>query len=418
MTTAERTITNIAKAARAASNPVAVLEDETRAGVLLALAEKLDANRERVLAANDEDMNEAEKNGIDSPKRKRLRLTDNSIDQLISGLNQIANAPDPVGQVTREQTLENGLHVQRQRTPLGVIAMIYEARPGVTVDAFALCFRSGNACILKGGREASRSNAILAELIRDTLTEHGVNADAMQSICDISRDEVRTMLSLSDEIDLVIPRGGENLIRFVDEHARMPTVLHYKGVCHIYVDKDADLDQAVEIITTAKTSNPATCNTVECLLIHEAIAEQLSTKLAPRLDEEGIELRGDETIRAIIPSARPATDDDWGAEYLDLILAARSVESIGDAIAHIERFGSDHTEAILTRDQHTADDFCRRVRSSCVLVNASTRFNDGFQLGLGAELGISTSRVHAYGPMGLEGLTIERWVVRGDGQTR
>ena len=240
----------------------------------------------------------------------------------------------------------------------------------------------------------------------------------MQSICDISRDEVRTMLSMSDEIDLVIPRGGENLIRFVDEHARMPTVLHYKGVCHIYVDKDADLDQAVEIITTAKTSNPATCNTVECLLIHESIAEQLSTRLAPRIDEAGIELRADETIRALIPSSRPASDDDWGAEYLDLILAARVVGSIDEAVSHIERFGSDHTEAILTQNQHTADDFCRRVRSSCVLVNASTRFNDGFQLGLGAELGISTSRVHAYGPMGLEGLTIERWVVRGDGQTR
>lgn len=418
MITTERSITDIAQAARAASNPVAVLDDETRAGVLRALAAKLDTNRQRVLDANAEDMDAAEANGVDAPKRRRLKLDNNSIDQLIDGLNQIANAPDPVGQVTREQKLGNGLLVQRQRTPLGVIAMIYEARPGVTVDAFALCFRSGNACILKGGREASRSNAILAELIRETLTEHGVTADTMQSICDIGRDEVRTMLSLSDEIDLVIPRGGENLIRFVDEHARMPTVLHYKGVCHIYVEKDADLDQAVEIITTAKTSNPATCNTVECLLVHEDVAEALCTKLAPCLQDAGIELRADETIRSHIPSAKPAGDDDWGAEYLDLILAARVVGSIDEAVSHIEEFGSDHTEAILTRDQSAADDFCRRVRSSCVLVNASTRFNDGYQLGLGAELGISTSRVHAYGPMGLEGLTIERWVVRGSGQTR
>ena len=418
MITTERSITETAHAARAASNPVAVLDDDTRAGVLRALASKLDTSRARILAANEADMSAAEEGGVDAPKLRRLKLDDGSIDQLIDGLNQIAGAPDPVGQVTREQTLENGLRVQRQRTPLGVIAMIYEARPGVTVDAFALCFRSGNACILKGGREASRSNGILAELIRETLTEHGVTPDAMQSICDISREEVREMLSLSNEIDLVIPRGGENLIRFVDEHARMPTVLHYKGVCHIYVDKDADLDQAVEIITTAKTSNPATCNTVECLLVHEDVAEDLCSKLAPRIEEAGIELRADETIRSHIPSAKAASEGDWGAEYLDLILAAKTVGSIDEAVSHIERFGSNHTEAILTRDQPAADDFCRRVRSSCVLVNASTRFNDGYQLGLGAELGISTSRVHAYGPMGLEGLTIERWVVRGSGQTR
>lgn len=226
------------------------------------------------------------------------------------------------------------------------------------------------------------------------------------------------MLSLSDDIDLAIPRGGEALIRFVDEHARMPTVLHYKGVCHIYIDKDADPNQAAQIVATAKTSNPATCNTVECILVHENAAKDFCAALAPRLRETGVELRADEPIRALIPAAVAATDDDWGSEYLDLILAARAVASIDEAIEHIERFGSNHTEAIMTDNQQAADDFCRRVRSSCVLVNASTRFNDGYQLGLGAELGISTSRVHAYGPMGLEGLTIERWVVRGDGQTR
>ena len=418
MLTQERTITEIAKAARAASNEVAVLDDETRAGVLHALSKRLDEHRQRVLDANDEDMRAASENGVAAPKLKRLKLDDASIDQLIDGLNQIAESQDPVGQVTREQTLENGLRVQRQRTPLGVIAMIYEARPGVTVDAFALCFRSGNACVLKGGREASRSNAALAELIRDTLGSHGVTPDAMQSICDISRDEVRTMLTLSDEIDLAIPRGGEALIRFVDEHARMPTVLHYKGVCHIYVDRDADPAQAAEIIATAKTSNPATCNTVECVLVHEAIAQALCAELGPKLQSVGVELHADETICGLLPWAKPATETDWGAEYLDLILAARTVGSIDEAIEHIERFGSNHTDAIMTMNTETADAFCRRIRSSCVLVNASTRFNDGYQLGLGAELGISTSRVHAYGPMGLEGLTIERWVVQGDGQTR
>ena len=412
------TITEIASSARAASHKVAVLSDDTRAAVLRTLASKLDANRDTILQANEQDIEAATTAGIDTPKLKRLRIDNNSIDQLIDGLNQIASSPDPVGQVTQEQTVESGLNVQRQRTPLGVIAMIYEARPGVTVDAFALCFRSGNACILKGGREASRSNAALAALIREALTEHDVTPDAMQSICDISRDDVRTMLTLSDDIDLAIPRGGEALIKFVDEHARMPTVLHYKGVCHIYIDEAADLEQAAEIVTTAKTSNPATCNTVECILVHESIAEQFCQQLAPKLKAAGVELHADETIKSLIPWAHSATDDDWGMEYLDLILAAKTVASMSDAIAHIERYSSNHTEAIMTTDQAIADDFCRRVRSSCVLVNASTRFNDGYQLGLGAELGISTSRVHAYGPMGLEGLTIERWVVRGNGQTR
>jgi len=411
-------IRGIARRARAASRRVAALDGPTRAAVLRALRDRVLAHTDDILAANALDTDAAQSAGIDAPKLKRLALTKDAIEQLADGIAQIAGMDDPVGAVTRETTRDNGLVVRRVRSPLGVIAMIYEARPGVTLDAFALCFKAGNACILKGGREAARSNALLADLARDALREHGAPEDAIQSISTIGRDAVRTMLTLSGDIDLAIPRGGEALITFVHEHARIPTVLHFKGVCHIYIDQGADLDQALDIVTTAKTSNPATCNTAECVLVHETEADAFLPALKDRLDALGVELRADERTRAIIPSATSAHDEDWGREYLDLILACRVVGSMDDAIDHIERFGSDHTEAIVTRDEDRARDFTRRVRSSCVLVNASTRFNDGYQLGLGAEIGISTSRVHAYGPMGLEGLTIERWVVLGDGQTR
>ncbi|MEZ6242177.1 MAG: glutamate-5-semialdehyde dehydrogenase [Phycisphaerales bacterium] len=440
------TIEQLAKRAREASSRVAGLTTETKNAVLLGLADRLEARAQDILSANTKDMDAARAAGLATPKLRRLELIDKSIKQLAEGVRQIAALPDPVGQVTRAYDVPSGLHVEKVRTPLGVIAMIYEARPGVTIDAFALCFKAGNACILKGGREANDSNQLLASIAKDALRAHGAPEDAITAMTSSDRDELRRLLTLSNDINLVIPRGGEPLIRFVHEHSRIPTIQHFQGVCHIYVDKAADLDRALDIVATAKTSAPATCNAAECVLIHQDVAAAFTPRLAERLARDGVELRGDERVleifgchglsqrasragaptearvalpgQPVAPNITPATDDDWGHEYLDLILAAKIVASMDDAIAHIERYSSDHTEAILTEDAGAADEFCRRVRSSCVLVNASTRFNDGFQLGLGAEIGISTSRIHAYGPMGLEGLTIERYVVRGSGQTR
>lgn len=417
MTTIEQT----ARAARLATARVADLPGETRNAVLLDLAGRLAMHEAEILAANAQDLAAARAAGLDTPKLRRLELTPAGLAQMGEGLRQIAALPDPVGQVTRSDTVPSGLHIQKVRTPLGVIAMIYEARPGVTVDAFALCFKAGNACLLKGGKEADHSNRCLAGLIHASLAAHGVPAEAMTALTTTDRDELRRMLTLSDDIDLVIPRGGTALIRFVHEHARIPTIQHFHGVCHVFVDRAADLDKALAIVATGKFSAPATCNATECVLIHADVAARFVPMLAARCASDGITLRADDRFLALAapaPHIEPATDTDWGTEYLDLILAARVVDDAESALAHIARYTSNHTEAIVTEDTRAADDFCRRVRSSCVLVNASTRFNDGFQLGLGAEIGISTSRIHAYGPMGLEGLTIERFVVRGKGQTR
>lgn len=400
---------------------VADLPGVMRNAVLLDLADRIAGREAEILRANSEDMKAAEAAGVDAPKLKRLKLTPEGLGQMREGLRQIAGLSDPVGQVTRSYAVPSGLKVEKVRTPLGVIAMIYEARPGVTIDAFALCFKAGNACLLKGGKEADRSNRLLASIARESLDANGAPADAMHAITSSDREELKKMLTLSDDIDLVIPRGGAGLIRFVHEHSRIPTIQHFHGVCHVFVDKGADLEKALEIVATGKTSAPATCNTTECVLVHKDVAGAFLPRLIERAGKDGVEIRGDESFVAAAKGAahvRAASDADWGTEYLDLILAARVVDSFDGAVGHIGRYSSGHTEAIVTEDKATAEAFCRRVRSSCVLVNASTRFNDGFQLGLGAEIGISTSRIHAYGPMGLEGLTIERFVVRGDGQTR
>jgi len=411
----------VAREARAASKLVADLSAETKRAVLIDLANRIDRERNAILEANARDMREATAAGLDTPKLRRLELTEMGLDQLSQGLRQIAELPDPVGEITRETIVPSGLRVSRVRTPLGVIAMIYEARPGVTIDAFALCFKSGNACILKGGKEAAYSNAFLADLVRQSLLAHGAPEHAIAVVTSSDREELKHLLTLSDEIDLVIPRGGEALIRFVHEHSRIPTIQHFKGVCHVYVDKDADFGMALQIVTTGKSSAPATCNSTECALVHADVAERFIPDLINRCAELGITIRGDERVLALaggIANVEAARASDWGSEFLDLILAVRIADTMEDALSHITRYTSDHTEAIVTRNERTAEEFCRRVRSSCVLVNASTRFNDGFQLGLGAELGISTTRLHAYGPMGLEGLTIERFVVHGEGQTR
>lgn len=411
-----RPIEEVARAARLASRVVATLDTRAKNAVLRDLAQALEDREAEVVGANAEDVGAARRAGLEAAKLKRLELTGAHLAQLGEGLRQVAALPDPVGEVTRSYEVPSGLTVRRVRAPLGVIAMIYEARPGVTIDAFALCFKAGNACLLKGGSEAKRCNEMLATLVRATLAEHGLPVDAMCPVTGGDRDGLRRMLGLTEDIDLVIPRGGEGLIRFVHEHSRIPTVQHFKGVCHAYVDAHADLAMALEVVATGKTSAPATCNATECVLVHEAVAPRFVPALIERAARDGVELRGDERAAAL--GCPRGTEADFGREFLDMVLAVRVVGSLDEAIAHIHRHTSNHTETILTEDPAAAERFCREVQSSCVLVNASTRFNDGFQLGLGAEIGISTSRIHAFGPMGLEELTCQRWVVRGDGQTR
>lgn len=412
--------------AKAASRIVATLPTDVKNAVLAELAAEIESRKADILAANAADMAAAREAGLPDAKLRRLELTERGIAQLCDGLRQVASLPDPVNRATRSYEVPSGLKVRKVRTPIGVIAMIYEARPGVTIDAFALCFKAGNACLLKGGKEANASNALLAEIARDVLARRRVPEGAMSAITTSDREELRHLLTLDQHIDLVIPRGGAPLIRFVHEHSRIPTVQHFHGVCHCYVDEHADLEKALEIAITAKTSAPATCNALECVLVHEKIAGRFVPAFVDRCLEAGVEIRADQRFREVTlslpPEARgglkPAEPDDFGTEFLDLIVATRVVTSVEEAIDHIARFGSNHTECVVTEDRTVATRFVTAVQSSCVLVNASTRFNDGYQLGLGAEIGISTSKIHAYGPMGLEELTTERYVVEGSGQVR
>jgi glutamate-5-semialdehyde dehydrogenase len=346
----------------------------------------------------------------------RLKLDDGRVAALSRAVREIAEAPELLGRVERTETRPNGLIVERVRIPLGVIAMIYEARPNVTVDAAALCLKAGNACILRGGREAIESNRALLAAVQAGIDSVGLPADAVQLVPTTDREAIAELVALDDLVDLAIPRGGEGLIRYVAEHARVPVIKHYKGVCHIYV-QGGDLERAVAIVRNAKVSRPGVCNAVETVLVDRAIASTFVPALVAALPE--VELRGCEATRALGgPTVKAATEDDWYAEYLDLVLAVRVVDGLDAAISHIERYGSSHTESILTADSALAERFVREVDSSTVMVNASTRFADGGELGLGAEIGISTTRLHAYGPMGAEGLTTTKFVVRGQGQTR
>lgn len=409
---------DMAARAREAAGGLARLSTETKNACLTELASRIESGIAQIKEANEKDVAAAKKAGLGDAKLRRLSLSDGAIQQMAEGLRQVAALPDPIGSVTRDSNMPSGLHVRKVRCPIGVIMMIYEARPNVTIDAFALCFKSGNACILKGGREAAQSNQILCEMAKASLTGHAVSADSVTLLTTSDRDEMKALLKLDRYIDLVIPRGGTELIQFVHEHSRIPMVQHFHGVCHIFVDESADLEKAVDVCTTAKTSGPATCNAVECYLVHENVAPAFLPMLGERLTADKVELRGDETVCRYVPGAKAATEEDWGHEFLDLIVACRVVPDIGAAIAHIHRHGSNHTESILTGDEANARRFLEEVQSSCVLVNASTRFNDGFSLGLGAEIGISTSKIHAYGPMGLEELTTQRYVVEGSYQTR
>jgi glutamate-5-semialdehyde dehydrogenase len=411
-------IRGVAEAARQAARIVAKAPGDARRAAIAAIADEIERARSEILAANARDLASAREAGLAPAMIDRLRLDEDRLAAMARAVREVAAAPELVGRVERAEVRPNGLVVERVRIPLGVIAMIYEARPNVTTDAASLCLKAGNACILRGGREAIESNRALLRAVQAGLVAGGLPAEAVQLVPLTDREAIAELVKLDDLIDLCIPRGGEGLIRYVAEHARVPVIKHYKGVCHVYVHAAADLDQALRIVENAKVQRPGVCNALETLLIDRAVAPAFVPRLVAALGER-VELRGDEDVRALGGAAvRPAEEADWYAEYLDLILAVRVVDGLDAAIAHIERYGSSHTESILTRDPAAAERFLREIDSSTVMVNASTRFADGGELGLGAEIGISTTRLHAYGPMGAEGLTTTKFVVRGTGQIR
>ncbi len=416
--TVNETITNLAIAARRAARSLGTLSSAVKDRALLKMAVALDAQRDKLRAENDKDLASGRAQGLSAAMLDRLSLTDKAIDSMIAGLKEVAALPDPVGEITEMNRRPNGMLVGRMRIPLGVIGMIYESRPNVTVDAAALCLKAGNAILLRGGSEAIHSNLALAQLMQEVLTGEGIPAAAVQVIPTTDREAVTAMLKLEEHIDLIIPRGGEGLIRFVAENSRIPVLKHYKGVCHIFVDESADLTMAGDIVINAKAQRPGVCNALETLLVHRAIAPRALPVLGERLKEAQVELRGCPETCALLPYAVPATEADWPAEYLDLILAVRVVDDLDAALDHIARYSSLHTESIITASYANAQRFLREVDSSSVMVNASTRFSDGGQFGLGAEIGISTTKLHAYGPMGLKELTTKKFIVYGDGQIR
>ncbi len=410
--------TSMARSALQASRELAHVSTEIKNRCLLDLADRIEGRLPSILSANQKDLEAAKSVGLGQAKLQRLALDEASIRQMAAGVRSVAALEDPVGTVTKDISVPSGLNVKKVRCPLGVILMIYEARPNVTVDAFALCFKAGNACLLKGGKEAHHSNRALAALISESLRCCDLPEASLHCLTFSDRSQLMDLLAEDQCIDLVIPRGGSELIRFVHEYSRIPTVQHFHGVCHIYVDEDVDVESAISVCVTAKTSAPATCNSAEAILVHQAIAPKIVPRLLDRFAREGVEVRGDAQVLGFGSTAVPASPEDWGREFLDLIVAIRVVSGLPGAIDHINEYGSNHTDVILSRSEDHQEFFARRVHSSCVLINASTRFNDGFQLGLGAEIGISTSRIHAYGPMGLEELTTQRYLVRGDGHTR
>jgi glutamate-5-semialdehyde dehydrogenase len=417
MTIAEK-IRTIAVEARHASRAIAKLSSPAKNSLLLEMAAALIAHSDHLVEENAKDLAAAEKKGISAAMLDRLMLDEVRIQAMADGLREVAALPDPVGEVTRMWKRPNDLMVGKMRIPLGVIGIIYEARPNVTADAAALCLKAGNAVILRGGSEAINSNVAISKILRETMQKSGIPAAALSVIPFVDREAVLEMLKQEEFIDLIIPRGGEGLIRFVVDNSKIPVIKHYKGVCHVFLDASADFDVAERIIINAKTQRPGVCNALETLLIHKDVAERFVPRIFETLTKLGVEVRGDETFRQFAGEAKVATEEDWAEEFLDLILAARVVDDFDDAIDHINTYGSLHTEAIITSDYGNAQRFIREVNSGVVMVNASTRFSDGNQLGLGAEIGISTTKLHSFGPMGLEDLTTTKFIVYGDGQIR
>jgi glutamate-5-semialdehyde dehydrogenase len=405
--------------ARSAGRDLATRSDQEKSAALTAAAEQIEKDELQILAANQSDLQQGAANGLSSALLDRLRLDQGRLAAICRSLREVAQLQDPVGQVIREWSRPDGLRFKKVRVPIGVIGIIYESRPNVTSDAASLCLKTGNAVILRGGSEALASNIVLCEALRAGCRCAGIPEDAVQIVSSADRSAVRTMAEMAEFIDLIIPRGGKQLIETVTGFARMPVIKHFDGICHVYVDQAADLEMAQSIVINAKCQRPSVCNAAETLLVHAGLAEEFLSRCGPELQRRGVELRGDLATRAILgPSVRPATDQDWRTEHLDLILSVRVVPSLVDAIAHIETNGSHHSDAIVTNDEQAASEFLNRVDSAAVFWNASTRFNDGGEFGFGAEIGISTDRLHARGPMALEELTIYKYQVIGQGHVR
>ena len=411
-------VRRMARQARQASRQLAALSGNVRNAALLRIADGLTANKAELLAANVIDLRGAKNNNLALPMISRLTLSEKKIEAMAAGVREIAGQTDPVGQTIEAYDRPNGLRIEKRRVPIGVIAIIYESRPNVTSDAAALCLKSGNACILRGGKESMHSNTAIAKIIRESLIAAQVDPDAVQLITTTDRAAVGALVTAEGLVDLAIPRGGESLIRAVVEQATIPVIKHYKGVCHIYIDKYADADMAVAIAFSAKVDGCAVCNTAECILVHKDISARILPRLAAKFREAKVEMRADARSQGLLQNAKLAAESDWGAEYLDLIVAIKQVNSIDEAIAHITQYGSQHTDAIVTGDIAAANKFIQNVDSASVMVNASTRWADGFEYGLGAEIGISTDKLHARGPMGAADLCTYKFIVTGNGQLR
>lgn len=408
----------IGKKAKAAKENIRLLETARKNQILRQAAADLSAHAEEILRANEKDMEQGRKNGMSEGLLDRLLLTRERIAGIGEGLCQVADLEDPVGEVIGMKKRPNGLLIGQKRVPLGVVGIIYEARPNVTADAFGLCFKTGNVAILKGGSDAIHSNQAIVHCLRATLKDQGVEPDALLLIEDTSRETASAFMKLNAYVDVLIPRGGAGLIRAVVENSTIPVIETGTGNCHIYVDETADLTMAAEIILNAKTQRVGVCNACESLLVHKKVAEKLLPALAKRLTEKQVELRGDEEVQRLVKEAVPASEEDWGKEYLDYILSIKTVSSVEEAIAHINHYNTGHSEAIITENYTHAQKFLDEVDAACVYVNASTRFTDGFEFGYGAEIGISTQKLHARGPMGLLALTTTKYIIYGNGQIR
>ncbi|RLB70198.1 MAG: glutamate-5-semialdehyde dehydrogenase [Deltaproteobacteria bacterium] len=414
----EKSIKELALGVKAAARVLAAAPTLEKDSALLAMAAGLRGRRDFLQERNQLDLAKGFENGLSAAMIDRLTLSDKVIEAMATGLEEVAAFPDPVGEIVRMWRRPNQLLVGKMRIPLGVVGMIYESRPNVTADAAGLCLKSGNGVILRGGSEAFHSNMAVLEVLHEALATTSIPAAVIQVVPFVERQAINHMLQCEDEIDLIIPRGGEGLIRFVVEHSRIPVIKHYKGVCHVFVDVGADIEMARKIVVNAKTHRPGVCNAAETILVHQDIAETFLPLMVADLQKKEVEIRGCSKSLSLFPDLVSATDADWATEYIDLIVAVKVVDSFDAAVAHIAEYGSDHTETIVTNDYHRSQEFLRRVNSSVVMVNASTRFSDGGELGLGAEIGISTTKLHAYGPMGLEGLTTTKYIIYGDGQIR
>lgn len=414
----EAYMNKLGQSAREASRLVARAETGVKNKALLAMATALDNSRDALIAANKKDLENGRQNGLDAAMLDRLGLGDATIDGMIEGLRQVVALPDPVGSITDMNYRPSGIQVGKMRVPLGVIGIIYESRPNVTVEAASLCLKSGNATILRGGSEAIHSNQAVAECIRVGLKEAGLPAEAVQVVETTDRDAVGQLITMPEFVDVIVPRGGKGLIERISRDAKVPVIKHLDGICHVYIDAQADRAKAVNIALNAKTHRYGTCNTMETLLIHADIAEEVLGDLVDRYFAAGVELRGCEKTRALAPRVNEATESDWSTEYLAPVLSIKIVADIDEAMKHINHYGSHHTDAIVTENYTLSRRFLREVDSSSVVINASTRFADGFEYGLGAEIGISTDKIHARGPVGLEGLTSQKYVVLGDGHIR